>query len=141
MRNLKVKLDRQNRKDSKKSSSQKREPQNWKNFRKKKHYKSLKLRKWSKNFLLLKPYKKPKQQQPRRPQLRLILLDWRESMNCQGERLRPNSKCLRLNNKWKLSKLLNLKNKSRPKIKLTPRKNNNKMKLRKLKKKLMRWKC
>jgi len=62
-------------------------------------------------------------------------------MNCQGERLRPNSKCLRLNNKWKLSKLLNLKNKSRPKIKLTPRKNNNKMKLRKLKKKLRRWKC
>jgi hypothetical protein len=41
------------------------------------------------------------------------LLDLRESTNFQEERQKPNYKCWKWNNKWKLNKFLNLSNKSK----------------------------
>jgi len=85
---------------------QSKELRNLRSFKKKKHLRKLKLKRWNRNSFLLKPFKRLKQLQQRRQQLKLILLDWRESMNFQEERLKPNSKCLRSNNKWKPNKLL-----------------------------------
>lgn len=93
----------QNQKDNKKKFYLLQEQRNLKNSRKKKPSKNLKLRRWNKNSWLPKLFKRPKQPLPRKLQLKLTLLDLRESTNSPEERLRHNCKCLKLNNKWKLS--------------------------------------
>lgn len=85
---------------------QSKELRNLRSFKKRKQLRKLKLKRWNRNSFLPKPFKRLKQLQQRRQQLKLILLDWRESMNFQEERLKPNSKCSRSNNKWKPNKLL-----------------------------------
>lgn len=103
--NLKRKLLKLKKKDKTNKSYQKKELKNLNCFKKKKLLKSLRLKRWNKNFCLPKQSKRQKLLLPRRLLLKQILLDWRESMSSQEERLKLNCKCWKLNNKWKLSKL------------------------------------
>lgn len=69
----------------------------------------------------------------RRLLLRLTLPDSRESMSSQEERLRPNSKCLKLSNRWRPSKPSNSRNRDSWRTKPTLRSKNKWQRSNKLK--------
>ena len=104
-KNLKRRLPMPRKRDRPKKFFQSKELKNSRNFKKKKLPKNLKLKEWSRNSCLHRLFKRPRLLLPRRLLPRPTLPDWRGSMSSQEERLRPNCKCLRLNNKWKLNKL------------------------------------
>jgi len=106
---------------------------NWRDFKKKRLPRNWRLKEWNKNSLQLKLFRRQRPPLQRKQLQKQTLLDWRESTSSQEERPKLNSRCLKSNNKWKLSKLLNSKNKDFLKIKQTLRNKSSFLKLNKRK--------
>lgn len=110
MKNLREKLPWQRRRDSKKRFFQELELPSLRSFRRRKLLRNLRPKEWSRSSWLLRLFKRQRLRLPRRLLPKPTSQDLRESMSFREERPRPNFKCLRSSSKWKLSRLLNLKN-------------------------------